>query len=283
MPSRWHVRLAGPAGADIPLTAPLAVISSWLDDPPARQPPRPGHARPARSGHDDQARKWAFGPIETLPGQAGAGIVLEVRLLDDHLAPRLRRATAAGQPVRLGTGHFTITGPATLIDQASWPELRRWTGTRAWQVRFLTPACFRRGNRTSPWPAPETLARGLADRWRRLHPDTAPPPLPSGAFPIWVSDIDGHSEVQNLTRNIRRNSSPHQEDEIISGFTGRIRYVCDQGTSEEAATFDALIALATYAGAGSHTTHGFGTLRPEPTWQPPTTRTKPPATRPQAR
>ena len=61
-------------------------------------------------------------------------------------------------------------------------------------------------------------------------------------------------------------------EEVISGFTGRIRYACDHGTEAEAADFGALLAFAAYAGAGSHTTYGFGVLRPEPTWQPPTLR-----------
>ena len=36
MPSIWEVMLAGPADTAIPLTAPHAVISGWLDDPASR-------------------------------------------------------------------------------------------------------------------------------------------------------------------------------------------------------------------------------------------------------
>ena len=32
MPSRWEVRLAGPADTGIPLAAPMAVVGGWLDD-----------------------------------------------------------------------------------------------------------------------------------------------------------------------------------------------------------------------------------------------------------
>jgi CRISPR/Cas system endoribonuclease Cas6 (RAMP superfamily) len=56
---------------------------------------------------------------------------------------------------------------------------------------------------------------------------------------------------------------------VVSGFTGRIRYVCDRGSDAEAGTFGALLAFAAYAGAGSHTTYGFGVVSPETTWQPP--------------
>jgi hypothetical protein len=266
VPSRWEVMLAGPADAPVPLAAPLAVVSGWLDGP-AGGPEKGG------SGHDEQGRRWACGPLSTVAGGPGgaAVTVLGIRLLDDGLDDRLARAVRSGRPVRLGAARYAIAGSARLIEQASWAQLRQWSGARAWQVRFVTPGCVRRGGRTSPWLAPESLARSLAERWRRLDPVTAPPLPCPGSGPIWVSDIDGHSQAQILTRHARpggRNAG----DEVISGFIGRIRYVCDRGTDTEAADFDALMSFARFAGAGSHTTAGFGVMVPEPTWQPPTTR-----------
>ncbi len=268
MPSRWEIKLAGPAASAIPLTAPFAFLSRWLDDPAA------GSADPAsrRSGHNDQVRKWAFGPLYAEPGGAReAVVILQVRFLDDDLADQLQATATPGRHVRLGEHRFQVARAATLIEHASWQSLRHWSGTRAWQVRFDTPACFRRGNRTSPWPAPEALARGLTDRWQRLHPQTAPPPPGPGSGPIWVSDIEGRSEVQNLSRNVQRDGARHRDNEIVSGFTGRIRYVCDRGTNNEAATFDALLAFAAFAGVGSHTTYGFGVITTEPSRQSPPT------------
>jgi CRISPR-associated endoribonuclease Cas6 len=196
--------------------------------------------------------------------------MLQVRLLDDSLSDRLRGSAAPGQAVRLGAHEFEIADGPRLVEQVSWQALRQPPGARAWQVRFVTPVCLRRGNRTSPWPAPESLTRGLAERWHRLDPDTAPPAPGRGAGPVWVSDVEGHSVVQILTRNVRRDRRWRLEDEVISGFTGRIRYVCDQGAGAEVAAFGALLAFAVFAGAGSHTTYGFGVVQPEPTWQPPT-------------
>jgi CRISPR-associated endoribonuclease Cas6 len=238
---------------------------------------REGSPQARRSGHGDQARKWAFGPLGTStptgPDLAGAAIWLQVRLLDDGLSERLLAAAKPGHAVRLGLHDYEITEEPRLTEQVSWQALRRWPGARAWQVRFVTPVCLRRGNRTSPWPAPESVARGLAERWHRLDPQTAPPAPGPGAGPVWVSDIEGHNEVQTLTRNIRRDHGWRLEDEVISGFVGRIRYVCDRGTDAEAAAFDALMAFAAFAGVGSHTTYGFGVVHSEPTWQPPTVRT----------
>jgi CRISPR/Cas system endoribonuclease Cas6 (RAMP superfamily) len=89
---------------------------------------------------------------------------------------------------------------------------------------------------------------------------------------VWVSDLDGHSEVQILPRTVRRGGEQERREEVISGFTGRVRYVCDHGTDAEAAIFGALLAFASFAGAGSHTAYGFGVVIQEQTWQPPTVR-----------
>ncbi len=268
MPSRWEVMLAGPADAAIPLTAPHAVVSGWLDDrgPGLDGPPA------ARSAHTDQAKKWAFGPLRAAAGSC-AGIVMQIRLLDDALGERLMAATAPGTAVRLGSWHYRVGEPARLVEQASWPDLRRPRGARAWQVRFVSPACARRRNRAAPLLTPDALALGLAERWRLLDPPTAPalPWLP-GAGPVWVSDLDGHTEVQLLSRRTQRDGKPARQEEVISGFVGRVRYVCDHGSDDEAAAFGALLAFASFAGAGSHTAYGFGVMVAEPTWQPPTVR-----------
>jgi CRISPR-associated endoribonuclease Cas6 len=265
MPSRWEVLLAGPADAAIPLTAPHAVVSGWLDDRGA------GPGGP-RSAHTDQAKKWAFGPLRAADGNC-AGIVMQIRLLDDALAERLAAKTVAGTAVRLGSGHYRVHEPARLVEQASWPDLRRSQGARAWQARFASPACTRRRNRAAPLLNPDALALGLAERWRLLDPATAPvlPWLP-GSGPVWISDLDGHTEVQLLSRRTQRDGKPAKQEEVISGFVGRVRYVCDHGSEAEAAAFGALLAFASFAGAGSHTAYGFGVVVPEPTWQPPTIR-----------
>ena len=195
-----------------------------------------------------------------------------MRLLDDDLSDRLLVAAKPGQVVRLGTHDYEITEEPRLAECVSWQALRRWPGTRAWQVRFITPACLRRGSRTSPWPAPESVARGLAERWHRLDPNTAPPCRGPGAGPVG-SDLEGHNEVQILTRNVRREGRWRLEDEVISGFVGRIRYVCDRGTDAEAAAFDALMAFAAFAARRlAHHLRVRGGARPEPTWRPPTIR-----------
>jgi CRISPR-associated endoribonuclease Cas6 len=268
MPSRWEVTLAGPEDAPVPLTAPHAVVSGWLDDPAPNLP----DMQAKRSSHTDQSKKWAFGPLLGVAGD-GTGLVMHIRLLDDTLEDRLKTAAEPGRAVQLGSQHYRVCERARLVERVSWSELCKPQGTRAWQARFVSPACARRRNRAAPLLSPDSLALGLAERWRLLEPSTAPalPWLP-GPGPVWVSDLDGHTEVQLLSRRSRRGSTPMWQEEVISGFVGRVRYVCDHGTDTEAAIFGALLAFASFAGAGSHTAYGFGVVVPEPTWQPPTIR-----------
>jgi len=274
MPSRWEVALTGPLDTPVPLGAVQAVVSGWLDDP--SQGHEAGSAARIRSAHVGPVRPWACGPLQVRsPGgldETAPVAILQVRLLDDKLADRLAHAICPGSPVRLGKGEYQIAAPVHEVGRATWPDLRRWSGERAWQVRFVTPVCLRRGNRTSPLPTPESIARGLAERWQRLNPATAPPVSGPGTAQVWVSDIDGLSGAQILTRRAKHGGRWRFTDEVISGFTGRIRYVCDHGTDTDAANFGALMAFAAFAGAGSHTTYGFGVVCPEPTWQPPTLR-----------
>lgn len=262
MPSQWEVTLTGSAGAGIPLAAPHAMVSGWLDD----RAQYPG----GRYDHGSQAKKWALGPLRAAAGDNQA-VTLQIRLLDDALTGRLLASTQAGAPVRLGTGQYQVAGSARLLDQADWPTLRAHPDARAWQVRFLTPACTRRRNRAAPLLTPDALALGLAERWRLLDPATAPAlPWRPGGCPVWVSDLDGRTEVQLLPRTVRGPGGRERREEVVSGFTGRVRYVCDDGPVAGAGAFGALLAFATFAGAGSHTAYGFGVTALDPTWQPPT-------------
>jgi hypothetical protein len=285
------VRLDGP-GDSIPLTAPMAVVSGWLDDPVADGDPvaddpaadgHPVEARGAQPGepgagcdvgadrvsarHEAGHRPWAISPPQQMPGRGGQVVtLLEVRLLDDRLDDRLLRACKPGSRVRLGRAQLQMVAVPQCLEHASWEALAKGYGQRAWQIRTVSPATFRSRNRTSPWADPVTVARGLQSRWQALHAETAPVVVDGGARSVWVSDLDGHSEVVHL------------RGRVVSGYVGRLRYVADgravghdYGADGDARAFDALMAFAAFAGIGSHTTYGFGAVVPEPTWQPPTT------------
>ena len=234
MPSRWLITLDGPASSQIPVEAPHAVVSGWLD-----------------IDHKAPVKPYSLAP----PRSVGGFTALEVRLLDDGLASRLLGGAPSGGRVRLGRHWFTVIAAAALQVRTPWTDLHRRPPSRAWEVSYLSPTTFRRRTRTSPWPAPDSVLTSLASRWRAVSPATAPKVNQATARSLWVSDLDGRSETLQL------------RETIVSGFVGRVRYVCD-GSRVEAAAVDALFAFAEYAGVGSHTAFGLGTATVTPTWQP---------------
>jgi CRISPR-associated endoribonuclease Cas6 len=230
VPARWEVRLAGPTDVAVPVESPHAVVSRWLD-----------------ADHQASVKPYALCP----PRVAAGVTILEIRLLDDALETTLRDAAPVGAAVRLGRHVFRVVTAPTPVEHKRWPEFTGWLGARAWPVRFVSPVTFRRGDRSSPWPAPQSVVRSLVDRWRALQPDTAPSVPRGGLNSLWVSDVEGHSEALLL------------DGRIVSGFIGSIRYVCD-GPDSDATAVDELLRFATYAGIGSHTAFGFGLVRVEP-------------------
>ena len=226
MPSQWTIMLDGPADPDIPAEAPHAVVSRWLDE-----------------DHTAAVKPYSIAP----PSGRGRRTVLRVCLLDDALAGRLAAHATVGAGVRLGRHHFTVTAPPVLEHGRSWVELSTARPGRAWDVSYLSPVAFRRRNRTSPWPAPDSVLTGLSARWQVLDPVTAPTVTREVLRSVWVADVSGSSQVFTL------------KDTIVSGFVGRLRYVCD-GSESDAAVVSALFAFARYAGVGSHTAFGLGTV-----------------------
>lgn len=271
MPSRWEVMLAGPRDTPAPWAARQAVVSGWLDD--RRERSSSGSGPPARSAHSAAARAWACGPLRTCPAEAGGAVaVLEVRLLDDALARRLSRAVLPGRAVRLGEGEYQVAAPARETGRASWADLRRWTGERAWQVRFVTPVCLRRKDRTSPWPG-----AGIGGAWpgRALAPagsgDRAAAPGPRAV-----------TGVGKRHRGAQRGAHP------ASPGQARRPVAAERGGDLRVHRPHPLRLRSRHPGRGRrlrraagvrclrrgrrHTTYGFGVACPEPTWQPPTLR-----------
>jgi CRISPR-associated endoribonuclease Cas6 len=264
VPSRWRVLLEGPVGITVPVEAPHAVVSRWLD---------------GGGTHRAPVKPYAISP----PTVEGDCTVLEIRLLDDTLAVRLLEGVVPGDAVRLGAHRFRVRDTPTMLDAVPWPDLSSrcapgapWADENAWRVVFASPTTFRNGNRSSPLPAPQAVLRGLLSRWRTLHPDTAPTldgPEPRSA---WVSDIEGRTVVT------RRAGT------LLSGFVGHVRYACDPDRKPprppdpgrppnprtdppDPPVVASLLHFAEYAGIGSHTPFGFGTVHLDRTWTTPPT------------
>lgn len=226
MPSRWQVSLIGPVGVDVPVEAPHAVVSGWLD-----------------TRHDAPRKPYSIAP----PFTDGGETVLGVGLLDDALAIRLTDGARPGSAVRLGRHHYRVAGPPQRTASMTWDDFGRLSPCRAWDVQFRSPTTFRRGGRSAPWPAPESVLTSIASRVPL--PVDRPAEL---ARHVWVSDLDGSSDVLTIKQH------------LVSGFVGRVRYECD-GPDPIAAQVDRLFRLAPFSGAGSHTAYGLGVVTLSPT------------------
>jgi hypothetical protein len=96
----------------------------------------------------------------------------------------------------------------------------------------------------------------LRRTWQHLHPDDVPDlSLDVTPEPVWMTDIEVTSQVVRI------------DNRVVSGFTGRLRFVCDADT-EIANAVDRLVTLAPFAGVAAYTTRGFGVTRPEATRPP---------------
>jgi CRISPR-associated endoribonuclease Cas6 len=229
MPSQWSVRFEGLDATQVRLDALHAVMASWLD-----------------TDHRDAIKPYSVSPPRPVRG----GATVEVGALTDDVERALRSAATPGARARFNRQHVHVSGEPRLLARVAWPDL---TDTAyAWSLQFLTPTCFRRGARFTPWPSPEKLLHGLTGKLTRFGSVEAPARL---AQHVWITDVEGHSEALKLGTL------------TVSGFLGRVRYECD-GDAETATWVSRLMRLAPFAGVGTYTVRGLGVTRHESTWQP---------------
>jgi CRISPR-associated endoribonuclease Cas6 len=240
MPSRWRVTLPGIDAATVRLDHLHAAVSGWFDHD--------------ATAHDAESKPYTVSPAQI----AETGAAIEISLLDDARVDQLHTAAAAGTRVRLGSTWTRITHPPQRIAAFTWDELSTAGDTSSWCLRFVTPTTFRRGNNFTPSPSLRAILGSLRRSWLLAPPGVAPVQVELTPEPVWLTDIDIASHVVKVNGR------------TVSGFTGRLRFVCDAGP-QVAAMVDRLVRLAPYAGVGAYTTRGFGMTRQEPTWAPPPT------------
>lgn len=223
MPTSLLLHLEGPSSVEIPVGAAHAALSARID-----------------IDHHSRVKPFSIGP----PRDSGHGVAIRVGLLGNGLGERLADSFEADQRMRLGRHWYTAAGMEIERDE-SWEALGGRPRSGAWEVDFVTPTTFRRRARSTPWPAPESIAKSLVERWRALDAATAPWIEDLHLKSIWVSDIRGESyPIQG-------------PDSLVSGFVGTIRYVAD-ADSQDGGAFGRLLGLAEFGGLGALTAFGFG-------------------------
>lgn len=240
MPSRWWIPVTRVDPERVQMEQLHAAVSHWFDHTQAE--------------HDAPVKPYALSPIGDQPGRnAEGGLGFEVAVLTDAAFDRLRVAARAGRDIRLGAQRGRL-GLAVGLCSETWESLAQPSGGRAWELEFVTPATFRSKDRSSPWPAPASVLRGLGQSWAAFS-GLPPRELTHQQLDtIWVSDIAGQSAPMALS-GLR-----------VSGFVGRIRYQCDSRSVAD--LVDPLLRLAVYSGVGSAKAKGLGVTRLPATWQP---------------
>lgn len=213
-----------------------AVVCSWVDDEH-----RPGSPKP-----------WSTSPVRIVDGVA----VLEINTLTPTSADRLHDEVSAGQPVRFGGQMGRVLATPQPVAACCREKLGGSVPKRAWTVQFRSPTTFGKGGRRnffSPWPDPTAVVRSLTHHWNAVVGAEHLALDRQQVGSIWVSDVDGRNEIVTARKGL-----------TMSGFLGRIRYVCED--TETAEVFHKLLHFAEYSGMGRYSTHGLGTVRLEPTW-----------------
>lgn len=238
MPSRWLVPIAGVDPAHVKVEQIHGALTQWFDT----------HA----AEHAAQHKPYALSPMRETNGLPAVEVGLLTRLAEVRFAAATTPAAPPSTPtiptlkLRLG-GQFGTVATPRRIGHESWESLATPSGAMSWTLDFVTPTTFRRGNRSTPWPAPSAVLRGLADRWATWSGLGDRTVSHQQVDEVWVADIDGRSHPLVV-------SGIH-----LSGFIGRISYRCDDPAV--AAIVDPLFRLAEYCGVGTATAKGLGVTR----------------------
>ena len=159
------------------------------------------------------------------------------------------RLRLGGEPFELV--RFTFDGAdEPLAGLSDYPRLLPPTPPRHLSFRFLTPATFRAGDANLPLPLPQSVFRGLWEKWNAF----APPDLRMDREVLTVAEkhvVPCAFRVRSAERQVKQGK--------VVGFFGNCRYeILGDQSPEVAQALGALTNYAFYAGVGAKTTMGLG-------------------------
>lgn len=230
MPSRWWIPLQGARPDRVRLEHLHAAVSRWFDK--------------TSEQHSAGTKPYALSPLARDADFSGVGF--ELSTLTSAAEECLLERVAPPATIRLGPDQVLLGEPRK-TDAEQWSSLAIPSGARSWDLEFVTPVTFRRGNRSSPFPMPAAVLRGLLDSWNAWSGMPIRNLTRQDGDEIWVSDIDGRSDSMTVS-GVR-----------LSAFVGRVCFRCDNEAVAD--LVDPLFRLAPYAGVGSAKAKGLGVTR----------------------
>lgn len=235
-PTRWWVPIVGVDPAEITLEQMHAVVSRWLDD-----------------DHWDSTKPYALSQI----AETSNGVGLEVGTFTEEVVKRLHEASC--RTYMWGRQEGLVNKPVN-VQHDSWDELATPTGADRWILSFDSPTTFRRGIRSTPLPAPESILRGLSNLWNKF---SGKPEIRLG-YPevaeVWVADISGSSETVSITyRSKDKRGIRGQRTVKMHCFRGDIELRCTEPLIAQ--QVDSLMRFSDYTGIGSQREKGLGVSR----------------------
>lgn len=222
MITQWSVPVAGVEPGYLEAPHVHALVTSWL-------------------GHDN-TNPWC---ITGTTAEDGV-LTIDLVTLTYEGGCRLGEQPLALRGIRLGAQHGVLLSDAIPRAVHSYDDLFQSTVNSADRIAFQTPTTIKNQHRTSPFLEPARIARSTARRWNNIVDDPALRLDENDATGVWVSDIDGRTEVVQLHGN------------TVSGFVGEMRFA--YSTPESATLFSRIWAFAELAGVGAQTATGFGRI-----------------------
>ncbi|MFT4124891.1 MAG: CRISPR system precrRNA processing endoribonuclease RAMP protein Cas6 [Gordonia sp. (in: high G+C Gram-positive bacteria)] len=236
MITHWLIPVGGIDPRKVKLSYLHAVVSGWMEDD--------------LDDHRAERKQWSLTPITQVDGVAAIHVVT----LTESAYTVMASAAPAGE-IRLGSQHGVVLGRPVVAGGVTVDDILDTPVERAHCVVFRTPTALRNKDCISPLLEPYRLVGSAVKRWNSLVADSARQ-LEHGVAPseIWVSDLDGRNEVMKV------------HGITVSGFVGRMRFVCENDNAAQ--LFSRIWAFAEHAGIGAYTPHGLGCVAREDTWQP---------------
>lgn len=184
---------------------------------------------------------------------------LELRLRLSVLAPELfrefwkrweRRGGFSLRLGRIGLSPVALETSGPWCGEIPWSKFWELPPVRRVTLAFATPTTFRQGDVDLPLPLPRLLFSGLLAKWNAASP--RPLALDPELFSRFLALTGGRVRIQSVW-----DGRAH-----IRGFVGTVEFRLKREAPKDLGQALAILsAFGTFAGAGRHTTHGFGLLR----------------------